>query len=276
MLMSDPGPFRNYILQAPIFVETKVPIVLVPTTSGTGSECTTVAIVSLPDLNVKWSVFVSPTLAIVDPELTLTLPKSITASTGMDAFAHAAEAITNVNCNPHSDLNAAAAIEKITKNLLICCETPDNIDARSEMALAANMAGIAFSITICHVGHAVADAFLCHFHTPHGYNCALAVPETMALVAPAMPDRMRMIANAMSFPLIGNETGEQLGKIVADGIRDIMRQAGIKSLSEMGFAREKVISFVPDVLANHLSTFCPVTIDEKTAANLLAAVYDTY
>ena len=276
ILMTNPGPVRSYICQSPIFVDTKTPLILVPTTAGTGSECTTVAIISLPDKNVKWGVFLNTSLAIVDPELTVSLPRSITASTGMDAFSHAAEAMTGINWNFHSDLFAEAAIRKISKNLLTCCEDPGNIDARSELALAANWAGLAFNNPITHVGHAVADAFSCHFHTPHGLNCALALPETMALVAPAVPERMRIIADAMCLPLSGGETGEQLGKMVADGIRDIMCKTGMSSLKEMGFSRDKVLSFVPDILANHLSSYCPVKIDEKTAADLLAAVYDTY
>ena len=276
ILMTNPGPARNYLLQAPQKIETTVPVILVPTTAGTGSECTTVAIISLPDLNVKWSVFVNTSLAIVDPELMLTLPKSITATTGMDAFAHAAEAMTCINWNFHSDLFAEAAIKKISNNLIICCENPANIEARSEMALAANWAGLAFNNPITHVGHAAADAFSCHFHTPHGLGCALALPETMALVAPAVPDRMRTIAEAMSLPLNGTETGEQLGKLVADGIRSLMRRIEIKSLRELGYSRENVLSFVPDILANHLSSLCPVKIDETTAANLLAAIYDSY
>ena len=276
ILMTNPGPVRNYITAFPTFVDTKTPLILVPTTAGTGSECTTVAIISLPDKNVKWGVFVNTSLAIVDPELMLTLPKSITASTGMDAFAHAAEAMTAVNWNYHSDLFAEAAIAKISKHLVVCCNDPGNVDARSEMALAANWAGLAFNNPITHVGHAVADAFSVHFHTPHGLGCALALPETMALVAPAVPDRMRTIAKAMGLPLAGGESGEQLGRIVADGIRAIMRKTDMQSLKEMGYEREKVLSFVPDVVVSHLSQNCPVTIDEKTAANLLAAVYDTY
>lgn len=276
ILMTNPGPVRTYITAAPSTINTTTPLILIPTTAGTGSECTTVAIISLPDKNVKWGVFVNTSLAIVDPELMVTLPKSITAATGMDAFAHAAEAMTCLNWNYHSDLFAEAAIRKISKYLLICCDEPDNIDARSEMALAANWAGLAFNNPITHVGHAVADAFSCYFHTPHGLNCALALPETMALVAPAVPERMRTIAGAMGISLSGDETGEQLGNLVADSIRDIMRSAGMASLKQMGYTREQVVSFAPDVIANHLSSYCPVKIDEKTAGDLLAAVYDTY
>jgi len=276
VLMTNPGPVRNYIKPVPNFVDTKVPVILVPTTAGTGSECTTVAIISLPDLNVKWPVFVNTSLAIIDPELMVSLPRSITATTGMDALSHAAEAMTSINWNYHSDLFAEAAIRKISKNLLVCCEEPGNIEARREMALAANWAGLAFNNPITHVGHAVADALSCHFHTPHGLNCALALPETMALIAPAVPERMRIIASAMGLPLAGSETGELLGGLVADSMRGLMRKAGIASLKEMGYSREKVLSFVPDILANHLSGYSPVKIDEATAGMLLAAVYDTY
>jgi len=276
ILMTNPGPARQYIQGPPIFVDTKAPLILVPTTAGTGSESTQVSVISLPDMNVKWSVFVNVTLALVDPELMLTVPKSITATTGMDAFAHAAEGMTTILSNPHSDLFAAAAIEKITKNLPICCEDPSNLEARSEMALAANWGGLCINTPIVHVGHAIADALSCHFHTPHGHNCALALPETLAIIAPAVPERIRTIAKAMGLALTGNETPEQLGLIVADGIRALMRKVGVKSLKEMGFEREKIMSFVPDILSNHLSTLCPVKIDEEAATKLLAGVYDNY
>ncbi|MDR0489921.1 MAG: iron-containing alcohol dehydrogenase [Oscillospiraceae bacterium] len=276
ILMTNPGPARKYIQAMPMFIDTKTPVVLVPTTAGTGSECTTVSIISLPDLNVKWSTFVNTSLAILDPELTLTLPKSETANTGMDALAHAAEAMTSANWNHHSDLFAGAAIRKISDNLLTCYNEPGNIDARSEMLLASNWAGLAFNNPITHIGHSIADAFSCNFHTPHGLGCALVLPEAMALVAPAVPDRLRVIADAMRLPLAGGETGEQLGRLVADGLRSLMRSLKIPSLRTLGHTREQVLSFVPDVVANHLSHFCPVEVTEDVARDTLASVYDTY
>ena len=276
ILMVKPGPIRNYITAPPVFVDAKIPLILVPTTAGTGSECTSVAIITLPDKNVKLGVYVATTLAIVDPELMLSLPRSITAATGMDALSHATEAMTSNLWNYHSDLLAEGAIKKIAKYLPVCCDEPGNIEARSELALAANWAGMAFKDPITHVAHAIADAFSAHFHTPHGYNCGLALPETMALIGPAVPDRMRVIASAMGLPLDGDETGEQLGKIVADGMRGLMRKIGIKSLKEIGHSRDEVMSCVPDVMMSFLPKLCPVEIDEETATKLIAAVYDTY
>jgi len=276
ILITNPGPIRQYFVVPPLYVDTKTPVILVPTTAGTGSECTKVAIITLPDKNLKSPVDVNTSLAIVDPELMLTLPKSVTATTGLDALAHAMEAMTGINWNYHSDLFAVEAIKKIARNLTVCCDEPGNLEARSEMALAANWAGFAFNNPITHVGHGVADALACHFHTPHGQNCALALPETMALIGSVVPERMRTIADAMCIPLGGHESGDELGKLVADAIRDLMRKVGIKSLKEMGYAREQVVSIYPDVLASFPSTFSPVKIDEETAKKLLGAVYDTY
>ncbi|MDR1589904.1 MAG: iron-containing alcohol dehydrogenase [Oscillospiraceae bacterium] len=274
--MYDPGPVRRYILQTPPSIDTKTPVVLIPTTAGTGSECTTVAIISRPELNVKWSAFVNTTLAVVDPELTVTLPKYETVNTGLDAFSHAAEAMTVRAWNYHSDLFAEAAIRKVTRNLRTAYSQPDNIEARSEMALAANWAGLAFNNPVTHVGHACSDAFSCHFHTPHGLGCALALPETLALVAPAVPERMRVIAEAMELPLSGGESGEQLGRLVADALRDMMRDMEMKPLSALGVSRADVTALARDVVENHLSEYCPVDITYGVAERLLANIYDTY
>jgi len=276
ILLENPGPAAQYICAVPMFINTKTPLILIPTTSGTGSECTPVAVISRPDMNAKWSVFVNSSLAIVDPELTLSVPKSVTATTGLDALAHSMEGMTTVLANVHSDLFAVAAIEKIVKNLPVCCDDPGNLEARIEMSMASNFAGLAFTSPLVHVGHAIADALSVHLHTPHGYNCALALPEAMCVIAPFAPDRIRTIAKAMGLALTGSETPEQLGKMVADGIRALMRKVGIKSLKEMGYEREKVVGFVQDVVTSFLSTLCPVKIDEALAEKLLAGVYDNY
>ncbi|MDR2356874.1 MAG: iron-containing alcohol dehydrogenase [Oscillospiraceae bacterium] len=274
--MHDPGPVRRYILQTPPFVDTKTPVILVPTTAGTGSECTTVAIISRPELNVKWSAFVNTTLAIVDPELTVTLPKYETVNTGLDAFSHAAEAMTVRAWNYHSDLFGEAAIRKVTRNLREAYFRPYNIEARSEMSLAANWAGLAFNNPVTHVGHACSDAFSCHFHMPHGLGCALALPETLALVAPVVPERMRVIARAMELPLTGRESGEALGKLTADALRGMMREMDMKSLAALGISRAETTALARDVVENHLSEYCPVDVTYDVAERLLGNIYDTY
>lgn len=276
ILLTFPGTAKDYILPKPNYYDTKTPVVLVPTTAGTGSEVTAVCIISRPEHNAKWSAFVNTTFAIVDPSLTMTLPKRETANTGLDALAHAAEGLTSVDSNPHSDLFAEAAIRKIAKYLVTAYNEPDNVEARTEIMLAANFAGLAFNNPLTHVGHAAADALSGHFHTPHGYGCGISLPAAMKVCGPAVPEKMRVIANALGIPLQGGESGEQLGNLVADKIRGIMRAVNMKSLKEMGFKREDVLSFVPDVVSSHLSNHCPVKIDDDTARRILADIYDSY
>ncbi len=276
ILMTYPGPVKQYILAKPISIKTEVPVICVATTSGTGSEVTHVAIVNRTDINAKWSVFVTPTLAIVDPELTLTLPKRETANTGLDALSHAAECVTGTAASPHSDVMALAAIRKIVDNLYTCWSEPGNLEARSEMALASNWAGIAFDEAMCHVGHSLADGLSCAFHTPHGYNCAIALPEALAIAAPALPEKARLVAKAMRLPLKGGESGEELGSILADGVRKLMRSVEIKSLKEMGFDRARVLACANEVAGSHLSNYCPVKITPQVAEMLLGRLYDNY
>jgi alcohol dehydrogenase class IV len=172
-LMTDrPGSIRDYLQGPPLSLKSSLPIVLVPTTSGTGSECTQVCVITHEEQNAKLAVFVRSSLAIVDPELVKTLPPSGTASTGLDAFAHAAESVTCKNWNPRSELLALTAIAKIKKYLPVACKDGSDMEARTEMCLASNWAGIAFADTDVHVGHCVADSFSVGFHTPHGLNCA--------------------------------------------------------------------------------------------------------
>ena len=274
--MLDPGPVKRYVLAHPIKVETTVPIVLIPTTSGTGSECTPVAIITRPDMNTKWSVFVNTTVGIVDPALTDSLPKSETASTGLDALAHAVEAMTGNAWNYHADLFAEAAIRKIWDNLYTAWSEPTNEKARDEMALAANWAGIAFGNPLTHVGHSCADAFGCHFHTAHGLGCALALPETIALIGDVVPERIRIIANAMSLNRPSDEPAEKTARVIADAILELMRRMEMKSLRELGHTREQVVALAPDVVSNHLASYCPVPVTLEVAEKLLGDIYDTY
>ncbi len=276
ILLSNPGKAKDYILPKPVYYDTKTPVILVPTTAGTGSEVTSVCIISRPEINAKWSAFVNTNFAIVDPELTMSLPKRETAHTGLDALAHAAEAMTSLDWNPHSDVVGEAAIRKIAKNLVTAYNEPSNVEARSEMMLAANFAGLAFNNPLTHVGHAAADALSGHFHTAHGYGCGICLPAAMKISGPAVPEKMRVIADALGISLKGSETGEDLGNLVADKIREMMRAVNVKSLKEMGYSREDVLSFVPDVVSSHLCNHCAVKITDEVAYSVLADIYDSY
>ena len=160
----------------------RLPLLLVPTTSGTGSEVTNVAILTTGK-TAKKGVVADPLYAdrvLLDAELTLGLPASITASTGIDAMVHAIEAYTSIRLkNPISDALALTALRKLRNNIVQAVNEPTNLDARSEMLMGAMIAGQAFSNAPCAAVHALAYPLGGFFHVPHGLSNALVLTEVM-------------------------------------------------------------------------------------------------
>ncbi len=158
------------------------PFFVVPTTAGTGSEVTAVAVIADTEKHVKLpftSSFLLPNAAIIDPRMTLTLPPHITAATAMDALTHATEAFTCMAKNPLSDAYATAAIKKITGNLLKVMDNPKDADGRLELAQASTMAGIAFSNSMVGLVHALGHATGAICHLPHGLCMSLYLPYVL-------------------------------------------------------------------------------------------------
>lgn len=158
------------------------PLFVVPTTAGTGSETTMVAVVSDPEKGVKvpfTSYFLLPNAAILDPRMTLTLPPHITAMTAMDALTHAVEAFTCLAANPISDAYATAAIRKISDNLLLVMDNPTDADGRLELAQASTMAGIAFSNAMVGLVHSLGHSAGAVCHLPHGLCMSLFLPYVL-------------------------------------------------------------------------------------------------
>lgn len=155
------------------------PVIAVPTTAGTGSEVTLVAVVADTQKNAKLS-FTSyklvPHVALLDPALTSSLPPKLTATTGMDALTHAIEAYTSIQKNPMSDAFSVKAIQLIAQNLPRACAEGNDEDARTQLALASLMAGAAFSNAMVGIVHALGHSLggLCHI--PHGQAMMTLLP----------------------------------------------------------------------------------------------------
>lgn len=158
------------------------PLFVIPTTSGTGSEATMIAVVSDTEKNVKMpfaSYYLMPNAAVLDPRMTQTLPPHLTAMTAMDALTHAVEAYTCLAANPISDAYATAAIKKISENLFKVLANPKDAEARLELAQASTMAGIAFSNSMVGVVHSLGHALGAVAHLPHGLCMNLFLPYVL-------------------------------------------------------------------------------------------------
>lgn len=160
----------------------RIAFAVIPTTSGTGSECTNVAVIANPDKNVKME-FISydllPDFAVLDPRMTETMPPKITANTGVDALVHAIEGYTCLQKNPLSQSYAFAAIRLITTFLPKAVLEGGNHEYRLAMSNAATMAGIAFSNSMVGLVHAIGHAIGGVAHVPHGIAMAILLPHVM-------------------------------------------------------------------------------------------------
>lgn len=187
--------------------EELLPLIVLPTTAGTGSEVTKVAVIADPQNDVKLPFAEEqflPKLAILDPELTTSMPAKLTAMTGMDALTHAIEAYVDKEHSPASDALAIHAIRLISSNILKACAHPLDLDARGNMLIGSFLAGLAFSHSMVGMAHGIAHALGGVYHIPHGLANALVLPEVMAYNLDSETDRYADIAIALgiSFPEI--------------------------------------------------------------------------
>lgn len=229
-----------------------LPNIAIPTTAGTGSEVTLWSVFTDDARAVKvaiGSILLYPTVALCDPELTLSLPPLLTAATGMDALAHAVECYTNNACQPISGSLALQAIELIGRHLRSAVLNGKSLEARYGIMLAATMAGIAMNPTRLGIAHALAMPLgSWDLRVPHGIVLAVTLPAVMEFNYLAEPDRYADVARALgeSTP---NLTRLRAAQRSVDAVRDLARDIGIPSrLSEYGVREEHVGAVVEEAM----------------------------
>ncbi len=275
VLLGNPGSIKDYLDPAVPQKPGKI-VFAIPTTSGTGSEVTNIAVVSNKEAGLKQGILGPNTtakLAIVDPELTLGLPPGLTAAGGMDAFSHAAEAYTGFLSNPMTDLLSIEAIRLIAKYLPVAVKEGSNIEARSKLSFASTIAGMSFNEAMVHLGHAIAHSMGAVHHIPHGLGCGLAVPMALEYLSDTIPDKLRNIGNAMELELGSDLTNEELGKTVADAIRNMNKEMGLPGLNALGFDEDALANIVHEATRDICWSLLPKKIDESEALGLLKKEY---
>lgn len=192
-----------------------VPTVLIPTTSGTGSEVTPNAIVTIPERQLKIGIVsrrLYPKLAVLDPELTITLPKAVTAATGMDAFTHALESFIGRKANPISDMFALESIRLISGSIVEAYENGSSIAARSAMLYGSAYGGMALAASGTAAVHALAYPLGGRFGIAHGVANAMLLPHVMEAQLDAVAGRFTLVAEA-----IRQGTGAAAGRTSDEG-----------------------------------------------------------
>ena len=218
--------------------ETLFPAIVIPTTAGTGSEVTKVAVIADPDNDVKLPFAEEqflPDLAILDPHMTVSMPGQLTATTGMDALTHAIEAYVDKEWSPASDALALHAVTLLTGNILQACAKPTDLQARGAMQVGSFLAGVAFSHSMVGMVHGIAHALGGVYHIPHGLANALILPEVMTYNLDARLDRYADIALAMgiSFPQVIGQSRSLLRSSRLDIFSKIANLSDVDSLKEL-------------------------------------------
>lgn len=218
-----------------------VPIIALPTTAGTAAEVT-INYVITGEVNEKKMVCIDPNdipaIAIVDAELMYTLPKSLTASTGLDALTHAIEGLITKGAWEMSDMFEIKAIEMITRYLETAVKEPLNSEARNGMAVAQYIAGMAFSNVGLGVVHGMAHPLGAIFDIPHGVANAVLLPVIMEFNAPAALDKYVDIAKAMNVYTSGMSR-EEAARAAVEAVKSLAMRVGIpQHLSELGIEED--------------------------------------
>lgn len=244
---------------------TGLPLVLVPTTAGTGSEATAVSVITVGG-SVKNAVNSPPLLArwaVLDPELTADLPRPVTAATGIDAMVHAIEAYTSAHRkNPLSDLLAREALKLLFENLLRACDQPDDRDARANMLLGAHLAGVAFNNAPVAGVHALAYPLGGHFHVPHGLSNSLVLTHVLGH---NMPAAMTLYAElgCLLDPSLAGQGSQAQAQLFVELLADISRRTGLpQRLSDVGIGAEHLDMLAAEAMKQErllVNNPCPIT-----------------
>ena len=258
-----------------------------PTTAGTGSEVTLVAVVADTHKHAKLS-FTSyklvPHVAILDPALTSSLPPKLTATTGMDALTHAVEAHTSIQKNPVSDAFAAKAVELIAANLPTACRNGADTEARTSLALASLMAGAAFSNAMVGIVHAIGHSLggLCHI--PHGQAMMMLLPHCVrfnldrGIHAGLYGQLLDALAPARAAALGATATPEARDRAFLDELIALNglfhREHGVPlRLSELGVSRDDLPAVAKQARYDGAALYNETEITLEDAMTVLEAAY---
>lgn len=207
----------------------------IPTTAGTGSEATKFTIINDTSSKIKMLLTgecLMPDLAVVDPQFTMTAPKSVTAATGIDALCHCTEAFTSRKAQPLSDTFALSAAKRIFNNLLICYNEPENEEARIQMSLAATEAGISFNNSSVTIVHGMSRPIGALFHIAHGLSNAILLESCMRFAVDGGYERFGALSRSLGFSI--SEDDKEASEVFIAKEAQLLKDLNIPTMSELG------------------------------------------
>src|SRR6201996_5150675 len=235
ILAAGGGKMRDY--KAPVAADKgALPIIAIPTTAGTGSECTRFTVITDTERDEKMLIAglgALPLAAIVDYELTYTVPPRPTADTGVDSFTHALEAYVSKRANPFSDAFALSAMELIGRHIRTAYAEPRNAAAREGMMIGATQAGLAFSNASVALVHGMSRPIGAHFHVPHGLSNAMLLPAITRYSVPGAEARYAEAARRIGFAAAADGDAVAAAKLIS-GLETLNKDLSVPTPAAYG------------------------------------------
>lgn len=272
-LIENGGSISDYmgkVIDVPV-----PPMVAIPTTAGTGSEATQFTIITDTKKDIKMllkGAVLMPTLAIIDPQFTMTAPPKITAATGLDALCHAVEAYTSRKAQTLSDTFAVSAVKRIFKFLPVAFKDGKNEEARVEMSVAALEAGIAFNNASVTIIHGMSRPIGALFHVAHGLSNAMLMKECLKFALPGAYDRFADLGRAIGAAK-DEDSDEAAAEKFLKEIENITKVLETPTLEEYGIDREKFFSVIDKMAFDAMASGSPQNTMRDVAEEDVKQIY---
>ena len=274
MLAANGGEVRDYKVPRPIPAGGPAHIAI-PTTAGTGSEVTRFTVITDAETGEKMLLAgdaLLPSAAVVDYELTLTMPARLTADTGTDSLTHAIEAFVSRRANPFSDGLALSAMKTIWRELPTSVREPGNLRAREAMMLAATQAGIAFSNSSVALVHGMSRPLGAHFHIPHGLSNAMLLPAVTAFSVEAGLGRYAECARTMGVAQAYDTDPSAVDQLIRS-LYSRNAELQVPSPKQFGVAEERYIELIPTMAVQALASGSPQNNPRIPTATEIEKIY---
>jgi alcohol dehydrogenase class IV len=259
VLAANPGPLRAYrgYHQIPA---AGIPLIAVPTTAGTGSEATRVAVITDTEHDEKLMILdghLVPTVAIVDFELSATMPASLTAFVGIDTLTHGIEAYVSALANPLTDAFALSCVQLVGRHLEQAWANPDDIEARAGMAMAAYAGGAAFANASVGLVHGMSRPIGAVFHVPHGLSNAVLLPTVTRFSLTGAGRRYARLARVVGFAAEGDDDATAAARMVA-GLEALNQRLEVPRLGDLEqLEEERFVATIAKMAADALASGSP-------------------
>ncbi|MGB1139638.1 MAG: iron-containing alcohol dehydrogenase [Halioglobus sp.] len=274
VLAQHGGTMRDY--KVPATVDSGLPVIAIPTTAGTGSEVTRVAVITDTETQEKMlcmGLGLMPVAALVDFELTLSMPYRLTADTGIDSLCHALEAYVSRKCNPFTDSVALTAMRTIYHTIRTACDEPGNRAAREAMMLAATQGGMAFANASVTLIHGMSRPVGALFHVPHGLSNAMLLPEVTAWSVVGAATRYAECARYMGVARDSDSDELACGKLV-DGLRQLTSDLSVPGPQAYGIARDDWFGSLNLMAEQALASGSPANNPRVPLADDIVTLYE--